>query len=308
MLRRIFRPLLLSLLAVSAVIQPAAAQHYQTDFPAEEFQARWARLFDAMGSDAVAVVQGMARTDGYIYPRQHNTLYYLSGIEVPGAYLLLDGRTRTTALYLPPRDERLERAEGRELSADDGDLIRRLVGVDAVESVEAMRADSWPLGAPTGGRSRSTAIYAEFSPAEGAQQSRGELVAAELARVRDHWDGGTSRQRRFVELLRARQPRTEIRNLNPILDELRSIKSAREVDLIRRASQLAGLGLLEAMRSTQPGAYEYQLDAAARYVFLVHGARLEAYRSITAAGTENINRLHYFRNTDVLRDGDLVLM
>ena len=99
-----------------------------------------------------------------------------------------------------------------------------------------------------------------------------------------------------------------MKDLNPILDELRAIKSTREIALVRRASELAGLGLMEAMRSTEAGVTEYQLDAAARYVFLAGGARLEAYRSITAAGTENINNMHYFRNTATLEDGDLVLM
>jgi Xaa-Pro aminopeptidase len=65
---------------------------------------------------------------------------------------------------------------------------------------------------------------------------------------------------------------------------------------------------MEAIRSTEPGVYEYQLDAAARYVFLVNGARLEGYRSITAAGTDNIRNSHYYRNTSELQDGDLVLM
>src|SRR6185436_17128893 len=50
------------------------------------------------------------------------------------------------------------------------------------------------------------------------------------------------------------------------------------------------------------------LDAAARYVFALHDSRLEGYRSITASGTDNINNMHYFRNTATLQDGDLVLM
>ena len=78
--------------------------------------------------------------------------------------------------------------------------------------------------------------------------------------------------------------------------------------MVRRASQIAGLGLMEAMRSTEPGVTEYQLDAAAHYVFKVNDARLEGYRSITATGTSNINNMHYFRNTSTLSDGDLVLM
>ena len=309
-------PLALCFAAALLVPHAAAAQYYQTDFPAEEFRARHAQVFEKIGDNAVAVVQGVHQTEGFTLPRQHNTFYYLSGIETPGAYLLLDGRTRKVTVYLPPRNARLEAAEGRVVSADDGDLVKKIAGVDDVQPLQAMTAAGWPLitsaeaGAGRGdGRGAPPAgIYAEFSPAENQGQSRGELQSAETARVNDYWDGTGSRQRRFAELLRARQPRADVRNLNPILDEMRSIKSPREIALLRRASQIAGLGVMEAMRSTEPGVTEYQLDAAARYVFLVNDARLEGYRSITASGTDNINNLHYFRNTSTLKDGDLVLM
>ena len=293
----------------------ARAQYYQTDFPAEEFRARHSKVFEQIGPNAVAVVQGMPQTEGYTLPRQHNTFYYLSGIETPGAYLLLDGRTKKVTIYLPNRNPRLEAAEGRVLSAEDSELVMRISGVDQVLSLQQMVGTNWPLIATGdtppagGGRGRAaTAIYAEFSPAENQGQSRGELIAAETARANDSWDGTVARQRRFVELLRVRQARADIRDLNPILDEMRSVKSVREIAMIRRASQIAGLGLMEAMRSTEPGVTEYQLDAAARYVFLLNDARLEGYRSITASGTENINNMHYFRNTGTLKDGDLVLM
>ena len=308
----------LGVLTLSGVLlgdTAARAQYYQTDFPAEEFRARHSKVFEQIGTNAVAVVQGMPQTEGYTLPRQHNTFYYLSGIETPGAYLLLDGRTKKVTIYLPNRNPRLEAAEGRVLSAEDNELVMRISGVDQVLSLQQMVGTSWPLvatgdtSAAGGGRGRaSAAIYAEFSPAENQGQSRGELLAAETARANDSWDGTVARQRRFVELLRVRQPRAEIRDLNPILDEMRSIKSPREIAMIRRASQIAGLGLMEAMRSTEPGVTEFQLDAAARYVFLLNDARLEGYRSITASGTENISNMHYFRNTGILKDGDLVLM
>jgi Xaa-Pro aminopeptidase len=293
----------------------ARAQYYQTDFPAEEFRSRHAKVFDQIGPTAVAVVQGVAQTEGFTLPRQHNTFYYLSGIETPGAYLLLDGRTKKVTIYLPARNPRLEAAEGRVLSAEDGELVMRISGADEVKPLQQMVDTNWPLVAtgtePSGGGGRGAAavgIFAEFSPAENQGQSRGELVSAETGRANDPWDGMVSRQRRFVELLRARHPRAELRNLNPILDEMRSIKSPREIAMVRRASQIAGLALMEAMRSTEPGVTEYQLDAAARYVFLLNDARLEGYRSITASGTDNINNMHYFRNTSTLKDGDLVLM
>jgi Xaa-Pro aminopeptidase len=314
MLTRIAFAALVWMLAASQ----AAAQFYQSDFPPEEFKARWTRVFDKIGPQAVAVLQGVSLTNGYIMPRQHNTFYYLCGIETPGAYLLLDGRTRKVTLYLPPRNAALERAEGKVLSADDAVQVQKLTGVDQVLDASKDMNGSWPSsasggpatgGAPgAGGAARLATIYAEFEPAEGQGQSRGELRMANAAIANDIWDGRLPRESRFIELLQFRNRGAEVRNLSPILDELRGIKSAREIALIRRASQLAGLGLMEAMRSTEPGVYEYQLDAAMRYIFLVNDAKLEAYRSITAAGTENINNMHYYRNTKRLEDGELVLM
>jgi len=292
-------PLLAALLSLTTA---AHAQHYQSDFPPEEFKARWAAVFDRIGSEAVAVVQGAPLTSGFQLPRQANSLYYLSGIETPHAYLRLDGRSRKVTLYLPPRNERLERSEGKVLSAADGDLVKRLTGVDEVLSTEAMDA-RWPIG-----DAAPAAIWAESVPAEGYAQSRFELQAADAAIASDFWDGRLPRERRFVELLRTRHPRATIQDLTPLLDELRSVKSPREIALVRRASQIAGLGLLEAIRSSEPGLYEYQLDAACRYVFLLNDARLDGYRSITASGTDNIWNAHYFRNSRTLEAGDLVLM
>jgi len=99
-----------------------------------------------------------------------------------------------------------------------------------------------------------------------------------------------------------------VRDLSPVLDAMRAVKSPREVALIRRASVLAGRGIMEAMRSTEPGVWEYQLDAAARYVFLLNGARLDGYRSIIASGTANINNMHYFRENRRMQAGELLLM
>jgi Xaa-Pro aminopeptidase len=278
-----------------------ATGYYQTDFPPQEFRARWTAVFERIGPESVAVVQGAPLADGFQVPRQSNSFYYLSGIETPGAYLLLDGRSRRVTLYLPPRNERLERNEGKVLSAEDGELVRRLTGVDEVRALAHM-GTAWPAG------EAGVAVWAEHAPAEGYAQSRHELAAARRAIAADPWDGSLPRETRLVELLRLRNPRAAIRDLTPVLDELRSVKSPREVALVRRASQLAGLGVLAAMRSTEPGGWEYQLDAAARFVFLANGARLDGYRSITASGTANIWNGHYYRNDSPLRDGDLVLM
>jgi Xaa-Pro aminopeptidase len=276
-----------------------SALHFQTDFPPEEFQSRWNKVYDRIGPQAVALVQGAGYEGGFAFPRQTNEFYYLTGVETPHSYLLLDGRTRKATLFLPPRNRRLEQSEGRVLSADDADLAAKLMGANTVLSTTAMQGD-W-LGA-------ATLIYTPFAPAEGTAEQRIELQSANAAISNDPWDGRISREQHFAGLLRQRYPRAKVEDLTPVLDELRSVKSAREIALIKRASQLAGYGILEAMKSTRPGLKEYHLDAAARYVFLAGGARLEGYRSITAAGTANIWNGHYFRNNSELKAGDLVLM
>ncbi|HMX29986.1 MAG TPA: aminopeptidase P N-terminal domain-containing protein, partial [Blastocatellia bacterium] len=189
------RPYLsLALLIFLAAPLFAQTPHHQTHFPPEEFQARWQKLFGQIGDRAVAIVQGVSLARGFNFPRQSNEFYYLSGIETPGAYLLLDGRTRKVTLFLPPRNERLERSEGKVLSAEDADPVRQLTGVDAVVSIKAM-GEEWLaelMKAP------APAIYTLFSPAEGSAESRFELYNANAAIAADYWDGRLSREAHFV--------------------------------------------------------------------------------------------------------------
>ncbi len=290
-------------IAFSAVAFAQAEAFYQNDFPPAEFKARWQKVFDQIGSEAVAVMQGTPLTNGFSMPRQTNEFYYLCGIETPHSYLLLDGRNKKVTLYLPPRNPRLERSEGKVLSAEDSPQVKQLTGVDEVLSTDAIRGD-W-FGQLTGGAPRT--VYTLLTPAEGNSQSRFELQNANASIATDYWDGRLPREAVFGNLIKARYPRATVLDITPILDEMRSVKSDREIALVKRASEIAGMAILEAAKSTKPGVYEYQLDAAARYIYLVNGARLEGYRSIAASGTQNIWNAHYYRNSRRMDGGDMVL-
>ncbi len=275
----------------------------QTDFPKEEFIHRRARVCEAIGNRAMAVIQGAPNVDGFRPFRQTNEFYYFTGLEVPHALLLMDGRTKRSTLYLPHRDAARDANEGKTLSSEDVELVRSLTGVEAVKDVESFARDMKYVLVPSPGPT----IFTPFSPAERGTDSRDELIGYQAGVSSDPWDGRPSREGHFVSLLRSRFPQFEIKDLSPTIDQMRSVKSDREIALIRRASQIAGHALMEAMRSTKPGATEYQLDAVARYVFQSNGARREGYNSITASGT-NAFMGHYFRNLDTLRSGDMVLM
>lgn len=278
--------------------------HYQTDFSKEEFTERRTRILDAIGNNAIALIQGASGLPGFSVFRQSNTFYYLTGLETAHAYLLLNGRTRQVSLYLPHRDAGRESNEGKVLSAEDSELIKQLTGVNHVKGIEFLSADLVGTGLI---RPPAPVLYTEFSPAENGNDSRDENLYAQARAAADPWDGRPAREAFFIQKLTERFPQFEIRDLSPILDAMRVIKSPKEIELIRKATQIAGLGIIEAMRSTQPGVYEYQLDAAAKYIFHLQGARGDGYASIVAGGT-NAYMGHYFHKTDVLKDGDLVLM
>lgn len=277
---------------------------YQPDFSREELTARRARVLDAIGPRGIAVVPGASGVPGFGVFRQSNDFYYLTGVESPHAYLLLHGRARRATLYLPRRDEEREAGEGKLLSVEDSVLITQLTGVEQVRGLEHLSAD---LVSADLLRPPAMTLHTPLAPMETGNDSRDELLAGHARVAADPWDGRPGREAHFVRLVKERFPQLEIRDLSPTLDAMRTIKSAAEIALIRRATQLAGLGIMEAMRSTQPGVAEYHLDAAAKYVHYLNGARGDGYASIVAGGT-NAWMGHYFRKTDLLRDGDLVLM
>ena len=113
--------LLLLLLAVSASLVGQERSLFQTDFPLSELKARREKVFDAIGNNAIAIIQGAPAVDCFKVFRQTNEFYYLCGLETPHAYLFLDGRNRKSSLYLPHRDAARERGEGKILSAEDAD-------------------------------------------------------------------------------------------------------------------------------------------------------------------------------------------
>ncbi len=98
--------------------QPGSAQPgpplFSTSLPKEEFAARRAKVLQRIG-DGVAVIQGATETSSYEKFRQSNQFYYLTGVETPRAILVIDGRARSTTLYLNPTNEQMERSEGPSL-------------------------------------------------------------------------------------------------------------------------------------------------------------------------------------------------
>ena len=276
---------------------------FTTDFPPEEFAARRAKVYEAIGADAFAVVQGAPSPAGYTRFRQSNDFYYLCGVEVPHAYLLLDGATKKATLFLPPRNEGREKGEGKMLSAEDADEVKKLSGIDSVASTESLAEQIEGQYLRRGHR----VMYTPLAPAELASMSRDLALRVTADAADDPFDGRASREGRFVTLVKERFPFVEVRDLTPTLDTLRLIKSDREMAVIRKATHLAGLAILEGMRSVKPGQYERELDGVGKFVFWRNGAQGDAYFSLIGSG-HNAYWPHYNAGKRQMQDGDFLLM
>lgn len=265
-------------------------------FTPAEFAERRSRLYSAIG-DAVAVIQGAGPLTGFQLFRQTNEALYLTGLEAPQAYVLLDGAAQATALYLPSRPER-ETDTATARYAEDAERIAALTGIDAVHPWSA-------LARHLAGRK---VIFTPFEPAEGRMTSRDVLAYAARLQSADPWDGGGTRQDRFITQLRERMPEAEVRNLSPLLDAMRSVKSPMEIAVMRLAGELSARAVMEAMAITRPGLRESDLYAVMHRVFIEGGARSEGYRAIIPAGLGNTWDGHYCKNDGPLLAGDLILM
>lgn len=278
--------------------------YYQADFTIEEFKNRRAEVFEYIGENGIALIQGARSVDGFEAFRQTNTFYYLSGVESGHAYLLLNGKNKTATIYLPHRDEGRERSQGKILAAEDAELIQKLTGVEFVKSIEKLSSDLLRVGLI---KDEIPIVFTPLAPAETGGDSRDELLYGRARANSDPWDGQKTREAHFKELINERYPQFAVKDLSPKLDAMRLIKSESEIEVIRKATHISGLAIIEAMKSTKAGVYEYELGAAAKYVFFMHGAQGDAYPAIIGTGT-NAFMGHYFRKTDKLQDGELVLM
>jgi Xaa-Pro aminopeptidase len=291
-------------LTVAATLAAPAAQPVfrgSEIFPPEEFASRRLKVFAAIG-DGVAVVLGTTEPPGEMPFRQNSQFFYLCGVAEPRSYLILDGRTKQTTLYLPPKNAQRERSMYGPALSPGAEAVSA-TGVD-----EARPSTELSAALKTIVRDLRT-IYTPFAAEVLGSQSQGDPTKLWAANKRDEWDGRDSREQTFISKLKALSPdlaaKDLVKDLDPIVNRLRAVKSAREIQVIRDATRLAGNAIVEAMRAVRPGMTEYELQASGEFVFKKGGAFGPSYFALIATG-ENTYYSHYNRNTATVKDGDLV--
>jgi len=294
-MRRRINHLVITSLVLLALSAPALAQ---PQFNKAEFAARRAKLFEKI-SDGIAVVFAAKGQNYPIKFRQSPDFYYLTGIEEPSAVLVLLGPSKAAFLFAPRRTEPQIRADGPGIwQVEKREEVYGLTRVQPVEEFLSML----PFWAP-----RVKKLYMFTGSQGNVQNAREELDYYELLEASQSGFGGVPESKRAISVVRQILPHVELQPLDPLLSEMRWVKSPYEIELIRKSSEIGAEGVKEAMKGTRPGMFEYELEAAARYVYTKRGARGDAFRPIVASGP-NTMILHYSANNRQMMDGEVVYM
>lgn len=200
--------------------------------------------------------------------KQEVHFYYLSGIEEPDAVLLLDGAQKKTTLYLHGFSEE-KAAQIRSAGIDR--VVPRSSLVDELGALKDRRPPIYLLLGEEGSLLTNRAIFGET--------------------VSDFPEGlaePTDRQGDLKQSLAQRFPWIEFRNLDPVVGELRIVKDEKEIETIRRATEISALGMIETMRSVGPGLREGELAGVSRFVYRKEGAQRIAYSEDLQSGPNQL--------------------
>lgn len=115
-----------------------------------------------------------------------------------------------------------------------------------------------------------------------------------------------TRDLRMARQLIHRYPIHSFQRLAPLLHDLRAVKTAAEVEIIRNAVAITKHGLDKVLANLKPGVKEYELEADLIGEFTRQRA-IMGYEPIVASG-KNACTLHYIDNNSTCQEGDLLLI
>lgn len=238
------------------------------------------------GSIAIFVSNDEMPSNGdALYPfRQNSDLYWLSGITQEESMIILfpenpDPKFREVLVLVRP-NELKEKWDGKRLRVKEAQAISGIKTIVWLDSIDPL-LQQWVHLAET--------IYLDSN--ENDRKSS-------LIKTRDY---------RFIEEMRSRYPLHHYERAAKIMKELRSIKTAEEVEVMQKAIDITDVTFRRLLKFIRPGVMEYEIEAEIWHSFLSQRATGPAYASIIASG-DRARTLHYIFNNEECKNGELVLM
>jgi intermediate cleaving peptidase 55 len=252
-----------------------------------EYHHRRAALAKQLPANSIAVLAAadLKYRSGSVFYEYHQDPYflYLTGFNEPEAVAVIEkGQTDveyTFHLFVRPKDEKAEKWDGARS------------GVQAAQDV--FNADE----------AGDIGNIANILPGilAGANQVYTDIGSTRTQSAFERFVRGSPKVDGLAHALKS----SSVRRLRPLINELRVNKSPAELDCMRRASDVSGIVMTQAMQGTYTS--EKQLWADLSYGYRSQGLDGEAYVPVIAGG-KNALAIHYVRNDELLADGEMVLV
>ena len=222
--------------------------------------------------------------DSTIPFHQHRDIFYLSGIDQEQTILLLFPDSLNPKyreiLFVRITNSKIIIWEGAKLSKEQA---RELSGIETILWLEDFKSIFQQLS------TQCETFY--FNTNEHYRQN----VETE------------TREDRFIKWCKDNYPAHKTAKSNPILQELRAVKTQEEIQQIQIACDITEKGIRRILSFVKPGVWEYEIEAELIHEFIRNRSRGFAYEPIIASGS-NANILHYIENNKQCKSGELILM
>jgi len=222
--------------------------------------------------------------DGTMPFRQNNDLFWLSGVDQEESVLILypnhPDESQREILFLKETNEHIAIWEGAKLTKD-GAL--KTAGIKTVYWLNDLDDKLTELIEKCDGIYLNKNIHSR---------------SASDVQTRDD---------RFRNRIAEQFSGKEIKEVAPIMHELRAIKSDFEIKLLQNACDITEKGVRRILPFIKPGVTEYEIEAELMHEFLRNRSNGFAYQPIIGSGVDSCV-LHYIDNNKACKDGDILLM
>jgi len=216
--------------------------------------------------------------DQFYSYRQQSDLFYLTGIEQEKTALILS--KEKAYLFILKADEKLETWEGEKLT---GTKAQEISGINNILWINDFDKILNQL------ITKHKEIYLLGKDA----------FSSDTKLKHNHI--------RLYEKIKKKNPTIKILSARKLLTHFRLIKSSEEIAMMQKAVSITNKAYKAVLSEIRKGFKETDIEALITYIFKKNNANRHAYDPIIASG-KNACFLHYTKNTDLLKSGDLLLM